>query len=93
VRAGDQTTIIKKQFINPAGNQPAAERFVAPGSIIRGAPKIGLGGPPTITKPGNGSARGVVPQRTGGSQDRVQKVTIGSKNIGGGSHGAIKTTN
>jgi len=28
VRAGDQTTIIKKQYINPTGNQAiAAERF------------------------------------------------------------------
>ena len=45
VRAGDQTTIIKKQYINPAGNQAAPERFVAPGTIIRGAPKIGLGAP------------------------------------------------
>ena len=57
VRAGDQTTIIRKQYINPAGNQAAPERFVAPGTIIRGAPKIGLGAP-TITKPGNDSARG-----------------------------------
>ena len=91
-RAGDQTTIIKKQYINPAGNQPAAERFVAPGTIIRAAPKIGLGGAPTITKPGNGSARGAIPVRTGGSQDRVQKVTIVPSGNAGGSHGAIKTT-
>ena len=92
VRAGDQTTIIKKQYINPAGNQAAPDRFVAPGTIIRGAPKIGLGAP-TITKPGNGSARGGVPARTGGSQDRVQKVSIVPASNAGGSHGAIKTTN
>ena len=69
MRAGDETTIIRKQFINPAGNQAAAVRFTAPGSIVRGAPKIGLGAP-AINKTGNGSARGV-PTRTGGSQDRV----------------------
>lgn len=91
VRAGDQTTIIKKQYINPAGNQAAAVGFVAPGSMVRGAPKIGLGAP-TIIKTGNGTARGGVVVREGGSQGRVQKVTMGPQNNGGGSHGAIKTT-
>ena len=33
-----------------------------------------------------------MPVRTGGSQDRVQKVTIVPSGNAGGSHGAIKTT-
>ena len=66
----------------------AAERFAAPGSIIRGAPKIGMGAP-VITKNGNGTTRGNI-VRESGSQGRNQPPTIPQN--GGGSHGAIATT-
>lgn len=62
-RCGDQTTIIKKQQINPAGNGNIAERF-APGSIIRGAPKIGMGAP-IVNRMGNVSARNTVVRESG----------------------------
>lgn len=66
-RMGDQTTIIKKQQINMVGQETnIAERF-APGPIIRGGPKFGIGAP-GIIKVGNGSARGIV--RESGSQGR-----------------------
>jgi len=52
-RIGDQTTIIKKQQINMVVQEAnMAERF-APGPIIRGGPKFGIGAP-GITKLGNG---------------------------------------
>lgn len=69
VRPGDQTTIIKKNQINPAGGI-APERF-AQNSIVRGAPRIGMGAPLISKNPGNGTARGQV-IRESGSQGRNQ---------------------
>ena len=62
VRPGDQTTIIKKNQIQRE-KVPVAERF-APGSIIRGAPKIGMGAV-GIVKVGNGTQRGNIVRESG----------------------------
>ena len=56
--------------------------------MIRGAPKIGMGAAPLISKGGNGTARGLI--REGGSQGRAQPSSIAQ--TGSGSHGAIQTT-
>ena len=83
VRPGDQTTVIKKHQINPAGGI-AAERF-AP----RVAPKIVIGAP-LISKVGNGTQGGQI-IRESGSQGRNQPPSI-QQVLGGGSQGAIATS-
>ena len=69
IRPGDETTIIMKQKKQTNQiNAQAAERFAAPGSIVRGAPKIALGAPMVMKNgaTGNGTTRHGI-TRQGGS--------------------------